>query len=366
MSPATFEDPGEECAGVFAFSIMQTISLQACAFLLLTILGACGEKERDEKTTTKPVNDIEVALAELDKKIISSPTNAALFAERARLNEQRDSIPQALNDWTRAIAIDSARSEYHLGIGDLYFRKVQVEKADEHLRKAARLDPQAPEPRLKLAELKLLQREYPEAMGWANDALRLDEQNARGYFLKGWIHMEAGDTALAISSYRTAVEQDPSMEEAFVQLGVLHAAKGDPLAMQYYRTALDLDPNSTETLYALGMFAQENGMDSLAISCYDRIKELAPQNALAWYNTGYIQLEYKKNTAAARDEFTRAIALSPMFTEAYYNRGLTYELDGRTDSAVIDYRKALAVRPDYLPAASALERLVSKGVRVDR
>ncbi|MDQ3102080.1 MAG: tetratricopeptide repeat protein [Bacteroidota bacterium] len=334
---------------------------------MILLLTACGDKKNGtEDSATDGTDDIGALIAEVDQRIISSPRNADLFAERARLNARRDSVTQALNDWKRAIALDSTKSEFHLGIGDLFFQKVRMEEAERYMRKASELDPKAPEPRLKLAEIKLLERNYKEAMGWANDALRLDQQNARGYFLKGWIHMEAGDTTLAISSYRTAVEQDPSMQEAFVQLGVLHAAKGDPLAMQYYRTALDLDPNSTETLYALGMFAQENGLDSLAISCYDRIKELDPKEVLAWYNSGYIYLEHKKDPNAARAQFTRAIGMSPKFTEAYFNRGLAYELEGKLDSSYMDYRKALTLQPNYTPAAIAVERLQTKGLRVQR
>ena len=330
-----------------------------CVWLLI----ACTANEEKDP---KPELTVDDRLAALDEQIIASPRNAQLFADRARLNQARDSVTLALIDWTRALALDSTNAGFHQGISDLYFQKIRMDEAEDHLRKAVRLDPKAPGPRLKLAEIKLLQRQYNEAMGWANDALRLDQQNAKGYFLKGWIHMESGDTALAISSYRTAVEQDPTMHDAFVQLGVLHGAKGDPLALQYYNTALDLEPNSTETLYALGMFAQDNGMDSLAIKCYDRIKELDADNVLAWYNTGYILLEHKKDTRSARRQFAKAIALAPLFPEAYFNRGLTYEIDGMLDSAFVDYRQTLAIVPDYTPAANGMERLRSKGLRISR
>ena len=305
-------------------------------------------------------------MAELEREILASPRNANLFAERALLNEQRDSLHLAVNDWNRAISLDSMNSDLHLGIGDLYFRKVRLEEAEYHLRKAAALASKDPEPRLKLAEILLLKREYTDAMGWANDALRLDQQHAQGYFLKGWIHMEAGDTALAISSYRTAIEQDPSMQEAFIQLGVLHAALRDPLALQYYNSALEIGPNSTETLYAMGMFAQENGMDSLALVCYARIKEISPEHVLAWYNTGYILLEHMGDPQGAKEQFTRTITLAPQFSEAWYNRGLAYEKQNMLDSAYADYRKALALQPDLTAAAYGVGRLRDKGVKIER
>jgi tetratricopeptide (TPR) repeat protein len=303
-------------------------------------------------------------LADIEKRILADPMNAALFAERARYFEGLDSARSAMNDWNRAIALDSTNIDYHIALADLFYRKVRIPESERVLRKAITMSDQDTEARLKLSELKLIQREYIEAMELANTALRIDPQNAKGYFLKGWIHMEAGDTTLAISSYRTAVERDPAFHDAYLQLGILHAALRDPLAAQYYASALEVRPNSVEAWYGMGMFAQENGQDSLALACYARIKEIAPRDPLGWYNTGYVLLELRNSPMEARPEFEQALRLSPAWPEAYYNRGLTYELDGRLDSALVDYRRALALSPDMTIAAQGLERLRSKGVRV--
>ncbi len=345
---------------------MQNPFLQAALFSTLVVFAACGGNGKSSGVEQQQLDDPNIAFAEIDERIVASPQDPQLFAQRAKLYEDRDSLHLALNDWNRALSLDSTNAELHIGIGDLYFRGVRMADAERHFRKAATLDPASAEARLKIAEIKLLERGYKDAMGWANDALRIDQQNAQGYFLKGWIHMEGGDTALAVSSYRTAVEQDPSMQKAYVQLGVLHAAVGDPLAMQYYNSALELDPTSTETLYALGMYAQDNGMDSLALHCYDRIKQIAPENVLAWYNTGYVLLENMDRPDEARSQFTRAISLAPLFVEAYYNRGITYEMTGALDSAYVDYRQALAIQPDYSPAAFGMGRLQDKGLKVGR
>ena len=305
-------------------------------------------------------------LAEIEERILADPTNPGLFAERARHFEELDSARLALNDWNRAIALDSTDVSYRMALADLFYRKVRIDDAEKVLLKVMAMAPEEAGPRLKLSELKLIRREYPEAMELANSALRLDPQNAKGYFLKGWIHMEAGDTALAISSYRTSVERDPAFHDAFVQLGQLHAALKDPLAAQYYASALEVRPHSIEALYGLGMFAQENGQDSLALACYARIQEIDPRNPLGWYNEGYVLLELLRRPEEARSRFQRAITLSPVWPEAYYNRGLTYEMTDLLDSALLDYRKALALAPDMTLAAEGLQRLEARGLKVSR
>lgn len=304
--------------------------------------------------------------AELEKRILKSPTDASLFAQRAVLQLNRDSLALAVNDYKRAIALDSLEPAYHMALADLFYTKIRLPEAEQYLVNAIRLAPNDPEPKLKLAEMKLFQRKYQESMDLANDALRLEQGRAKGYHIKGFIYQETGDTAKAISSYRTAIEQDPNYFDPLLKLAVLHAEKGEMLAMDYYNSALAIEPNNTTALYGKGLFAQEQGMDSIAFACYDKIKALEPNNALAYYNTGYIKLVHDTATAEAREQFTTAIKFMPNYVQAYYNRGLAFEIDLLLDSAYLDYKKALALEPALNEAAEGLERLQKKGIRVAR
>ncbi len=311
-----------------------------------------------------PDDGLREQLVALEKRIVADPGNGALYAERARLFVGADSLRQAFSDWQRAIAADSTNAGYRIELGDLYYRETMVDRARAQFERAIALAPEMPEARLKLAEIELVLRHYREAMALVNEALRMAPDQAKGYYLKGWIYKEVGDTALAISSLRTAVEQDPSHYSAFIQLGLLHAAKHDPLAAQYYRSALALRPNSVEALYDLGMYHQEHGQDSLAMATYARIAEVDSLNALAPYNTGYIHLELRGDPRAAIPWFTRATDLNTNYYQAWYNRGVAYERLRRLDSAAADYQVALLIRPDYDLAAEALQRVHSAGAYV--
>jgi tetratricopeptide (TPR) repeat protein len=332
--------------------------------LPLFVLSACGSPGGVADGNDAPADSSALTLQAIEQRILAAPTDPAAFAARARYFEQLDSVSAAVNDWKRAMALAPTDPKWPIALGDLYYQVLRLEEADEILAAAAALDTTRSEALLKRSEIKLIRREYKEAMSLANEALRKDELNAQGYYLKGWIHRESGDTALAISSYRTAVEQDPTFYDAFVALGLLHAAKHDPLALQYYNSAIDIRPRSVEAWYDRGMYCQEHGQDSLALISYARIKEIAPTNALAYYNTGYILLEHQRRTREARAEFTKAIALLPDHAPSYYNRGLTYELEDRLDSALADYREALRVLPTFDLPALGLSRLQAKGARV--
>lgn len=330
------------------------------AFALSMLACGPGSKTPDHAVT----QEVPTTLAELDQRILSDPRNATLYADRARFQEERDSLRSAVNDWKRAVSLDSTAARWRIALADLYYRKVDLPNAEAQLNSAIAIAPDSSDARLKLAEIKLVKQEFAEAMKLVNEALRLDDQNPKAYFLKGWIHAEAGDTALAISSYQTAAERDRDMYQAYIALGLIHAAKSDPLALQYYNSAIELRPQSVEAWYDKGMYAQENGQDSLAMVCYSKIKEIDPKNATAWYNTGYVLLEHLDRPAEARKEFSQAIAVLPTYAQAYYNRGLTFELEGQLDSALLDYRQALVMKPDFDLPAEGLERLQRKGVRV--
>ena len=306
----------------------------------------------------------QVALDSVNARIVRNPNRASLYDDRAQVYLTVDSLKAALRDMERAVKLDSANVSLRLRLGDLYYRMVNVSEAKAQFEAAAQLDPSNTAALLKQAEIQLVLRNYAKSMDLVNTALRKDEHAAHGYFLKGWIHMETGDTTLALSSFRTAVEQNTQDYPAYIMLGKISAAKHDPLAEQYYSTAISLRPKSVEAWYNKGMFYQENGKDSAALECYRQIMELDSGNALAWYNSGFIRMEHLHDLAGAKTDFSKAIALEPDYTNAWYNRGLAMERTNELDSAAANYQMALTMEPGHALAAAGLDRLQAKGVRI--
>ncbi len=81
---------------------------------------------------------------------------------------------------------------------------------------------------------------------------------------------------------------------------------------------------------------------------YDRIIELSPQMAVAWFNKGNILMELE-DFAAAASAYTEAVKLKPDFGEAYYNRGYIALTEGRRQDGIDDLSKAgeLGIIPAY-------------------
>jgi tetratricopeptide (TPR) repeat protein len=142
-----------------------------------------------------------------------------------------------------------------------------------------------------------------------------------------------------------------------MQLGILHAARRNELCVSYYNNAIRVNPGMPEAYYALGYYYQETGRYNEALSTYDSMLKIAPDNAAAWYNKGYIQLLYNKNPEDAITCFSQAITYEPRYSDAYYNRGYAYELKKNIDGAEKDYRNALSIDPENKLAKAGLKRL---------
>ena len=72
---------------------------------------------------------------------------------------------------------------------------------------------------------------------------------------------------------------------------------------------------------------------------YDKLIELSPRMAIAYFNKGCILLEMDDYEAASQ-AFTKAIELKPDFGEAYYNRGYIELRSGHRDAGIGDLSKA--------------------------
>jgi tetratricopeptide (TPR) repeat protein len=327
--------------------------------LSMLVLNSCEESTQQESNTPEEKKEApQDYIEELSDQIINSPNNGNLYVKRALAYSERNLMSLAVKDAERALSIDTTVSYFHQVLGEVNFLKGDLRPARLSLEQAAELDPSNIEALLKLAEVYFLLRRYDEAITAVNDALRQDNQLAQGYFIKGYVYKETGDTVTAKSSFQTAIEVNPDLYEAYMELGSLYAFQGDPLALEYFNSALQIRPKSAEAFYHKGMFLQAGYRIDRARDTYFEMLRADPNNVLGYYNLGYLYLtEYLAfDTAVAY--FDSAIVVRPDYVDAIYNRGLAYEEMELYGDAETSYREALVVNPQYDLAAKGLSRIL--------
>lgn len=327
------------------------------------LLSSCKTEKTEEYTESQEilnVSDTSAVIKELTGKIKSDPNNADLYIQRGNELLNRQKLTEANQDAERALKLDSTKSDAWLLAADISFLSKDIKNTVKFINSSLKFNEANIKALLKMAEIYFILEDYKQSMEYVNKALKIDVYEAKGYFIKGMNYKYMGDSALASSSFQTAIEQNPEYYDAYIQLGLLYADAKHPLAEQYYNNAIKLRPNSTEAIYNKSIFLQDNGFPERALEGYRIILEIDPQYSAAAFNIGYINLIFLKNYPEAITYFTKAISIYPDYYEAYYNRGYAYELSGDAKNAESDYRKSLAIQPDYTLAAKGVSRVLGE------
>ncbi|MEO5569389.1 MAG: tetratricopeptide repeat protein [Bacteroidia bacterium] len=338
--------------------------IKPCCYSLLIALcvfASCRNgKEKGNENSVEAVADTTEtgkAIAQLSEKIISSPADANLLHERAKLYMKQKNFQYAMDDMGAVMKIDSTKAPYFITLSDLYFAANKTFYAKSALEKCLAIEPGNTEAHTKLAEIFFIVRKYDDAIQHLNEVLKKDPGDAKVFFMSGMIYKETGDTAKAISSFQVAIDKDQQHYDAYMQLGVLYEAKNNPLAVQYYNGALQINPRSEEAFYGRALYYQDHDDLDKAIQDYTSIVQINPKNAHAHFNLGYIHYTNLKVYDQAIKHYNDAIAADPDYIEAYYNRGLCYEAVGNIAAAKDDYDKAISFKPNYELALKGLERI---------
>lgn len=296
-------------------------------------------------------------LKSINQKLLHNPNDAHLYIERAKLYLQLKQLEEAINDTRRALSIDTTNADFYLTQADIFFAANETRNAKEVLEKIVKKFPENTDGLLKLAELLYFVKQYDKAFANINKALKLDETIAKAYYLKGSMYKELGDTTKAVSSLETAIEQDNRHYGAFLDLGLIYAARKNTLAFEYYDNALAIKPLSTEALYAKAKLLQDLDKVEEAIGYYQRILTIDSLHTYSLYNLGALELNFKKNTTKAATFFTKAITINPTYAEAYFARGVCYQELKENQKAYQDYNTCLQLKPNYGPAVEGLNSL---------
>jgi tetratricopeptide (TPR) repeat protein len=319
------------------------------------LLYSCGT-DTEVKNTADSVSKNDSS-AFINSLILKDPGNLDLYIRRARISMNQKQYELALADVNRVLAIDSSKSEYLLAAADIHFFTGQVKRTQQLLQRAVAVNPDNVDCQLRLAQLYHYLTQYDEELLLLDGILKKDMHNSQAYFMKGMLFKDLGDTAKAISSMQTAVEQDPDYYNAFVQLGILTAAQRNPLAESYYLNALKINPSSEEAAYNLGMYYQDAENWNRAIETYTALLKGNPHHFDAHFNLGMIHAVKLNMVDQGMAFFDQAISDNPQEPRGYYGRGFCFEKKGDIKNARVDYQLALNIDSSYTNAALALSKL---------
>lgn len=136
---------------------------------------------------------------------------------------------------------------------------------------------------------------------------------------------------------------------SFLRAGMANEHTGDHAgAERHYRRGLQVAPEHAELRNALGWTLFQAGRTDEAVAEYQRALAANPKNAKAHANLALAMVELGDFEGAA-SHFQASLEIEPA-AEIYSDLGFAKARLGRSEEALADYRKALALDPDCASA----------------
>ena len=292
----------------------------------------------------------------LTSKINGDPNNADLYYLRAKAYYDKAGYDKAILDLKHALSIDSLNPDYYHLLSDSYLDYYNSKEAMGTMLKVLTLYPERVPSLLKMAELKYILEDYDGSILTINEVVRLDPQNAEGYFMLGMNMKAINETERAINAYQTAVEMDSKLTDAWISLGELYENKKDPKALDYYESAIISNPNSKEALHAKAFYLQNHGKIKDAKQIYRDIIMMDKNYSDAYLNLGLLYLDQDSITLAF-EQFDIMAGVNPTNYMGFYMRGVANEKKGDKVAALKDYESAYHLNNQDKRVSDALSAL---------
>lgn len=338
-------------------------------FFGITILFlSCSSKNNHiDETGTDKEDTVEVVVdsaAFFDQQVSNFPSSSEWRHKRAMYQLSQGNLYGAKIDLKKAIKLDSLNLEARLMYGNLFLSMTYLDSSKMQFDYILAKDSTHTRAMLGLSKMHALLNNSRMADIYISNALRIDPGMADAYFMRGLIFRtdyyntkRERDWDIALSSFQTAVEQDPNYYPAYIEMGVMYDEIGSPLALEAYNSAIEIEPNSGEAWYNIGIFHQVRDSFDLAMQAYRTINKIDSTWADPYYNQGYIHLLKTKNYDSAVFFLKKATELDPQYYQAFNNLGLAYEEMGDLNSARKYYGRAVQANPDFQLAKDNLNRL---------
>jgi tetratricopeptide (TPR) repeat protein len=285
---------------------------------------------------------VDEAIAALHGQIDSSPNDALAHNLLCRAYFSLGQWDRGMADCEKAVSLAPENSQYHLWLGRVYGEKADkagfmtaaglARRVRNEFETAVRLSPDSVDARSDLAEFYL---EAPGIVGGgrdkaaeqANSLAGLDP--ARGHWVNARIAEKKRDIAAAEWEYRAAIEASHGSASSWLNLGLFyrHRQRWDEMeqALTHVRPAALDRPDALVDAAEILIHSQRNLQE-------------AAQLLRAYLNS------------------SRKVEQAPAF-KVHYLLGTASERLGDAQNAGVEYRSALALAREYLPAQQALQRM---------
>ena len=196
-----------------------------------------------------------------------------------------------------------------------------------------------------------------EAIAAYNTVLELDPENSPAYNNLGTLFEQNEQPQLAKTSYEKALQIDPSLAMSHFNLARLYMGSGRiDSAMLAYRKTIELDPEYVPAYYRMSQIFQMSGDNHEAIIVLEALLKVRPdlKEAQAEIKNLTMEMEQERPKVSVQMPPRTAKSDKSIDPRYFYNQAVMLIQKQRYREAIVDFERALKLKPNYLNAIIGL------------
>ncbi len=271
--------------------------------------------------------------AELSRSVIAQNGNlATAHFVLGQALAGRGEWPAAIESYRRACEIAGNYAAANYALGMAYRNTGDMAKAREHLE------------RYRVAK----QLKQPSEDPMMDDVNSL-YSGGLTRFAKGSSLYQQGKVSEAIQEFQAALEVNPRLVTAHVNLIALYGLLNQPdKSEQHFRAAVELDPGWVESYYNYGLFLAQHSRKTEAADLFQKAVEINPDYPEAHVQLGLL-LDETGRSAEASAHYRRALQVNPDNRQAHYFLGRHLLTNGRVEEAIQHLLETIRVEDSWTP-----------------
>ncbi|HKR96851.1 MAG TPA: tetratricopeptide repeat protein, partial [Candidatus Angelobacter sp.] len=298
------------------------------------------------------------AVEEYRLAIENDPTSEYLNASLAELYAKTGRIRDAVNEAQDILKRDPNDLEAHRLLGRIYLRSLGdmqsgtqsrevLGLAVEQYEALVRIDPKDPDNHLVLGRLYALDaqtkgsKDLSKAEKELKTAIQLDPSSEEAVTYLAFIYNDAGETQKA-AELLSSVPQDQRTSKIYTALGGTYEQQKEyKKAIDAFRQALNIDKENVDAMRGLAQNLANDNQTEAALAEYKAVQEADPQDATASLRISEIYRRMGKFDLAM-ENLKKANALVQDSLEIPYNEALILEAQGKYDDAATILQKLVS------------------------
>ncbi len=318
---------------------------------------------------------------ELHEALNAGPGDTDLISQGIAYNK-KENYGKAIDYFRRALGKDSHNERALSGLGDAYLYAGLLDSSAANYKAAIAVNPRIAAVHIGLGSVfyfnaaspsftratrayktseAFIKSQYDSAVAEYDRAISLDSTRVEAFVNRGLVRELRNDTEGAIEDYSRAIQIKPSSADAYVKRAATYKSQGKfNQALKDYTEAIALDSGSylfdptlhfSNAYFGRGNLYYQMGEFEKSVADYDSSLRLSPENSLAFLNKARALGDENRYDSAIAS-FTQAITLlSPREyngaqEHAYFGRGLIYNITRQFDKALLDFNRAIQLKPN--------------------